>query len=63
MPCDVRSGSECSGEDERVEFGIPSLGRLRRVMFFGDRRVLGEEIENVEFGFDVRTWHGGDAKD
>lgn len=59
----MRSGSEGGGEDERVEFRVPPLDLLRLLVFFGDRGILGEESENVEFCLDVRAGHDVDGKD
>jgi len=61
VSCDMRSRSEGGGEDERVEFSVPPLALLR--VCFGDRGVLGEESEDLEFRFDVWTVHDGDGKD
>jgi hypothetical protein len=49
----MRTGSEDGGENERVELSIPPLDLLRLRLFVGDRRVLGDESEDAEFGFDV----------
>ena len=59
----MRSRSEGGGENKRVEFRIPPLDLLHLLLFFGNRRVLGEESEDFEFWLDVRTGHGGSGKD
>ena len=63
VSCDMRTRSKGGGEDERVEFSIPSLDLFRLLLSFWDWGVLGEESENPEFCFDVRVGHGEDGKD
>ena len=63
VSCDMRSRSEGSGENERVEFSIPPLNLLRLLWCFGDRGVLSEESENAEFCLDVQIRHGEGAED
>lgn len=57
VSCDMRSGSEGGGEDERVEFSIPSFDLLR-LLFFENWGVLSKESENTEFCLNIQTRHG-----